>query len=130
MTDQMENQYELFTGSVNSEQVPEQASASSPVPADPHVSHKNPVDRLLIDKTGAEAANYTGDEESERDYHPIRQSHEYRSGCLGGVMYFVFIICLGVVLACLAWMAASDMLALNKSEFSTTVTLPMSIFES
>ena len=88
------------------------------------------VDRLLIDETGEEAYNYTGDAASERDYRPIRQSHEYRSGCLGGIMYFVFILCLGVVLACLAWMAASDMLALNKTPYTTTVTLPMSIFSS
>ena len=32
--------------------------------------------------------------------------------------------------ACLAWMAASDMLALNKDEFTAVVTLPMSIFSS
>ncbi len=88
------------------------------------------VDRLLIDETGEQAYNYTGDEASERDYRPIRQSHEYRSGCLGGIMYFVFIICVGVVLACLTWMAASDMLALNKTPYTTTVTLPMSIFTS
>lgn len=88
------------------------------------------VDKLLIDETGKEKYNYTGDEESERDYRPVRQSHEYRSGCLGGVMYFVFILCVSVVLACLAWMAASDMLALNKESFTATVNLPMSVFES
>ena len=88
------------------------------------------VDKLLIDETGDEAFNYTGDEESERDYRPVRQSHEYKSGCLGGVMYFVFIVCIGIILACLAWMASSDMLALNKPEYSASVTLPMSIFES
>ena len=90
----------------------------------------NGVDKLLIDETGDEAYNYTGDETSERDYRPIRQSHEYRSGCLGGIMYFVFILCVSVVLACLTWMAASDMLALNKSPYTTTVTLPVSIFSS
>ena len=90
----------------------------------------NSVDKLLIDENGDQDYNYTGDETSERDYRPIRQSHEYRSGCLGGIMYFVFIFCLGVVLACLTWMAASDMLALNKTPFTTTVTLPMSIFSS
>ena len=45
-------------------------------------------------------------------------------------MYFVFILCLSVVLACLGWMAASDLMALNKKEFSANVTLPMNIFES
>jgi len=94
---------------------------------------KHPVeamDELIIDKSGAQQRNYTGDVESERDYHPIRQSHEYRSGCLGGLMYFTFIVCISVVLACVAWMAASDMLALNKDDFTAVVTLPSSIFES
>lgn len=68
--------------------------------------------------------------ETERDYRPIRRGRESRSGCLGGVMYFVFIICISVVLACFAWMAASDMLALNKENFTATVNLPSSIFES
>lgn len=88
------------------------------------------MDRLLIDETGKETRNYTGDTESERDYRPVRQSHEYRSGCLGGLMYFTFIICVSIVFACLAWMAASDMLALNKDNFTAVVTLPSSIFQS
>ena len=87
------------------------------------------MDRLLLNKSRGQVANYTGDAESERDYRPIRQSHEYRSGCLGGVMYFLFIICLSLVLACLGWMAASDMLALNKKTITATVSLPMNIFE-
>ena len=88
------------------------------------------MDRLLIDETGNETRNYTGDSESERDYRPIRQSHEYRSGCLGGLMYFIFIVCVSVVFACVAWMAASDMLALNKDQFTAVVTLPSSIFQT
>ena len=88
------------------------------------------VDRFLTDSDGRRQHNYTGDEESERDYRPVRQSHEYRSGCLGGMMYFAFIVCVSVVLACLAWMAASDMLALNKDDFNAVVTLPSSIFQS
>ncbi len=86
--------------------------------------------KLFIDDTGDALSNYTGDEESERDFRPVRQSHEYRSGCLGGAMYFVFIMCVSIILACLAWMAASDMLALNKEKFTATVSLPMTIFES
>lgn len=88
------------------------------------------VDKLLIDSTGDKRANYTGDEQTERDYRPVRQSHEYRSGCLGGLMYFVFVLCVSVVLACLAWMAASDALALNKDTFTAVVSLPMNIFDS
>ena len=36
------------------------------------------VDRLLIDENGDARSNYTGDDLSERDYRPVRQSHEYR----------------------------------------------------
>ena len=88
------------------------------------------VDKLLIDEQVDSYSNYTGDDTTERDYRPVRQNHEYRSGCLGGIMYFVFILCVSVVLACVAWMAASDALALNKDNFSAVVSLPMSIFDS
>lgn len=88
---------------------------------------------VRTDGTGREkaaAGKPLGEAESERDYRPVRRNHVYRSGCLGGMMYFVFIVCISVVLACLAWMSASDMLALNKESFTATVSLPSSIFES
>lgn len=53
---------------------------------------------------------------------------EQRSGCLGGLMYFLFIFCLALGIAFFAWMAASDVLALNKKTFTTTVTLPAESF--
>ncbi len=92
--------------------------------------HVSSVDRLFLDESGEEAHNYTGDEMTERDYRPIRRSRESRSGCIGGLMYFVFIVCVSVILACLAWMAVSDALALNKESFTAVVNLPTSIFET
>ena len=86
------------------------------------------VDGLLSNNSSDTAANYTGDSESERDYKPVRQSQEYRTGCLGGLMYFVFIICCSIILAVFAWMAATDALALNKESVSAVITLPTSIF--
>lgn len=68
------------------------------------------------------------DEIEERDYRPVRMRRDGRLGCLGGLMYGVFIIGLSVIFACVGWMAASDVLALNKPEISTTVTLPYEIF--
>lgn len=131
MNEDFDKQYELYEGSVHSQ--PEKKQPLPPRSVQRQVKTGkqagNPVDRLLLNKSRDHAANYTGDAESERDYRPIRQSHEYRSGCLGGVMYFLFIICLSLVLACLGWMAASDMLALNKKEATSTVSLPMNIFE-
>lgn len=92
-------------------------------------ARKTPVDKLFIDEDN-EKSNYTGDEESERDFHPVRQSHESKTGCLGGLMYFVFVLCLSVIFACVAWMAASDALALNKRDFEAEVSLPTEIFSS
>lgn len=92
--------------------------------------HVSSVDKLFLDENGEEAHNYTGDKMTERDYHPVRQSRESRTGCIGGLMYFVFIVCVSIILACLAWMAASDALALNKESFSAVVNLPSSIFET
>ena len=74
--------------------------------------------------------DYDEEDLTERDFQPVRRSREYHSGCLGGLMYFTFIVCVSVVLACLAWMATSDMLALNKDDFTAVVTLPSSIFQS
>ncbi len=70
------------------------------------------------------------EELTERDYHPVRRGREYHSGCLGGVMYFVFILCVSIILACVAWMSVADALALNKDLFTAEVTLPTEIFSS
>lgn len=65
---------------------------------------------------------------SERDFRPVRQRRDGKTGVLGGFMYFIFIISISLILACLGWMAATDVLALNKEEISATVTLPEEIF--
>ncbi len=88
------------------------------------------VDRFLTDKDSTDAVNFTGDDESERDYRPVRQSQEGSVGCLGGLMYFAFVLCLSVLLAAVGWMAASDALALNQEVFEAEVALPSSIFQA
>ena len=64
----------------------------------------------------------------ERDYRPIRFRRDGRTGCLGGLMYAAFVICVSVILACALWMAACDVLALNKEPVTAAVTLPKDIF--
>ena len=78
----------------------------------------------------AERSEYDEEELTERDFQPVRRSREYRSGCLGGVMYFVFIACISIILACVAWMSAADALALNKEPFTAEVALPADVFTS
>ena len=53
---------------------------------------------------GEEPGEYSEEELTERDFQPVRRGREYHSGCLGGVMYFVFIACISIILACVAWM--------------------------
>ena len=59
-----------------------------------------------------------------RDYHPIRFRRDGKTGLWGGIMYAVFVISVSIILACMAWMFASDVLALNKQYAEATVTIP------
>ena len=68
------------------------------------------------------------DELEERDYRPIRFSRSGRLGCLGGMMYATFIICLSVALACFGWMAACDVLAFNKGDTEMTIVVSEDFF--
>jgi len=69
---------------------------------------------------------YEDDYEDADDYEerPIRRNREKRSGCLGGFMYFAFIVGVSFLLACAAWIAATDVLALGKEEKTIEVTIP------
>ena len=88
-------------------------------------SHLTREERAWADEAEAEAQDGP-----TAPYHPIQRREDTRSGCLGGVLYAVFVLCISIILACLGWMAASDMLALNKEGFTATVVLPDSIFET
>ncbi|MCI5753893.1 MAG: endolytic transglycosylase MltG [Clostridiales bacterium] len=93
--------------------------------ADSHAEKKGrPLDEYVRLRDEKEL----GDELEERDFRPIRQRRDGRTGLLGGFMYAAFVICLSVILACAAWMAASDVLALNKDDVSAFITLPEEIF--
>ena len=65
---------------------------------------------------------------TERDFKPIRRRRDGKTGCLGGMMYFVFCVSCSILLACMAWMAATDVIALGKEPLESTITLPKSIF--
>jgi len=76
--------------------------------------------------------NNSDDTENEKNEKsrkgPISKRRDEKSGCLGGLMYFIFIVSVSVILACVGWMAASDVFALNKEETTIEVTLPEEIF--
>ena len=77
-------------------------------------------------ETGSSAdASSEEDAEEEgytpRDFRAIRRRRYYRTGLVGGIMYFLFVICVSVALACFAWLAADDMLSLNKESLEAEV---------
>lgn len=59
-------------------------------------------------------SDYDDDESSDR---------KGRSGLLGGLMYAGFVVCVALILACISWLAACDVLALNKGEDEANVTV-------
>lgn len=74
--------------------------------------------------------NFDFDKEYEdgREHAPIKRNREKRTGCLGGILYFVFILAVSLGIACFAWIAATDVLALGKDDAVVEVTLPESMF--
>ena len=65
----------------------------------------------------------------EPTQEPETQQRAGRSGCLGGLIYFAFVVSVSIILACVGWMAASDVLALNKEPVTATVTLDKAEFQ-
>ena len=86
----------------------------------PDVFDDDDTRRITAPEPERRSRRRRGQEEEEafqiepRDYLPIRGRRTGRTGCMGGIMYAVFVICISVILACGGWMAACDILALNK----------------
>ena len=61
-------------------------------------------------------------EENQRDANP-RQRRKRRSGLSAATVYVIFVIGVSALLACIGWVAANDVLALNKPEKTATITV-------
>ena len=116
---------------------PEDKPADTPVnkPKEKKPKKKKPVKRRIgvapVKKKRKEKPQPELDPwEAERSYRPIRTRRDGRIGCLGGLMYAMFIISLSIVLAVFMWMSASDVLALNKPAGVVEITLPAEIFSN
>lgn len=119
MPDDLDRLNEIFNAHENAgKPVPEEA------PAEPAVRDDGPDQNTR---------RFTGHVEKpadrdERDFKPIRQRRDGKTGVLGALMYFVFVVSLSVIIACVGWMAATDVLALNKDDITAEITIPDSIF--
>ena len=82
-------------------------------------------DQMLVYDSELDEVDYTDDDDlpEVRDYLPIRFRRYGRVGVAGGILYALFVISVSIVLACAAWLFASDVLALNKEPKSAIVTI-------
>lgn len=60
-------------------------------------------------------------EETQRSSNTRRRKR--RSGLSGAAIYAIFVIGVSALLACIGWVAANDVLALNKPEKTATITI-------
>ena len=60
---------------------------------------------------------------------PVNNTGNKSKPKFSGLMYFVFVVSVSVILACLAWSAATDILALKSDDVEATVVLEKSSFE-
>ena len=66
-------------------------------------------------------------EEAYRDVpedRPLRFRRERRTGCIGGIMYAAFVICISLVLGSLLWMAAVDVLGFSTDDGQVNIIVP------
>ena len=55
--------------------------------------------------------------------NPLRIRREKRTGCVGGILYSAFVICLSLILASLAWLAATDVLGFATADEQVSVNV-------
>lgn len=84
--------------------------------ASPRTAPRIAATRLAEEDRRGEPAQKSMSEDaySERDFRPIRRRRRYRTGLGGGLLYFGFVVCVSLILASVGWLAANDVLSLNK----------------
>ncbi len=94
----------------------------NPPPAEPESGQEN----ALAAKADDFKVNFDFDGEYRDlpDNRPLRPRREKRTGCLGGILYAVFIICICLLLASLLWLATTDVLGLGNEDEMVQITVP------
>lgn len=70
-----------------------------------------------------EDSDYITDDDIDDEERAVEFGGRRRSGYLGGLMYFAFVVGVSLILACVLWLAAGDVLSLNKEEIEADVTI-------
>ena len=69
-------------------------------------------------------------EYSDVDEKAISRGRTKRTGCLSGILMFLFVVCVSAVLASVGWIWATDVLGLDGDDEAVEVTLPEDIFHT
>ncbi|MBQ3404976.1 MAG: endolytic transglycosylase MltG [Oscillospiraceae bacterium] len=69
-------------------------------------------------------AEESDEEDLDEDFRPVVRHKARTTGIVGGLLYFIFVLCVSAALAAILWLAASDVLALGRSPGEAEVTIP------
>ncbi|MBQ6539887.1 MAG: endolytic transglycosylase MltG [Oscillospiraceae bacterium] len=83
------------------------------------LTQRSPKKRAARENKEKKGKKKTG----ESDF-PLRFRNDRHTGIVGGILYFVFVVALSALLAGFGWLAATDVLALGKTEEAVEVTIP------
>ena len=72
--------------------------------------------------------DFEGEYRGAADPMPLSVRKEKKTGLVGGLLYGIFVICLGLIFGCLLWLGAQDVLALGRSDSEVTISIPASAF--
>ncbi|MBR6950346.1 MAG: endolytic transglycosylase MltG [Oscillospiraceae bacterium] len=72
--------------------------------------------------------DFEGKYRNAADPMPLSIRREKKTGLVGGLLYGIFVICLGLIFGCLLWLGAQDVLALGHKDSEVTVAIPASAF--
>jgi UPF0755 protein len=67
--------------------------------------------------------DHTRESQAQSGEAPRRRRRRRRSPVLSALLYVACVLAVSVILACVAWVAANDVLALNKAERSATIVI-------
>jgi len=68
--------------------------------------------------------DFDGEYQDVPEEKPLRLRRERRTGCIGGILYAAFIICISLVFASILWLFAVDVLGFGSEDEDVNITIP------
>ena len=97
------------------ETVPEAGSDAKPGP-NPNLDVGPPGFKVKFD--------FENEYKGVDDERPLRWRREKRTGCIGGILYSAFVLCISLIMASLAWLATTDVLGFGAVDEEVNITVP------